>query len=242
MSFDTNNNWVYQIVGRNIHLWQVGSGGVVDTLGSYKIKLPGGYYGNQLVYPDEDITNGLRFEYTSLDAPFVDEAWESLTAQTGQNDDEAGANTGIAFVDGGGGSDTITDTGSSFLKAGFATGDKIRVIGSASNDGDYLLTAAISGTLTVASGNLTAEDAGESVTIYQIPDEDTDPDETSHVNLNRMLSLAVVDYLKSQLAEAAGSVELKEYFMKEFWGKAGDNVSNKRKVSMSFPMSPFGLR
>ena len=78
--------------------------------------------------------------------------------------------------------------------------------------------------------------------MYQIPDEDTTPDETNHVNLNRMLSLAVVDYLKAQLAEAAGSVELKEYFMKEFWGKVGDNESNKRKISMVFPISPFGVR
>ena len=242
MSFDTNKNWVYQIVGRNIHLWQVGSGGVVDTLGSYKIRLPSGYYGNQLVYPDEDITNGLRFEYTSLDAPFVDEAWESLTAQTGQNDDEAGANTGIAFVDGGGGSDTITDTGSSFLKAGFATGDKIRVIGSASNDGDYLLTAAISGTLTVASGSLTAEDAGESVTIYQVPDEDTDPDETSHVNVNRMLSLAIVSYVKAMNSERLTKVDEYKFYMQDFWKKVGDDDSNKRLITKVLPSSPYAIR
>ena len=242
MSYDTHKTWLYRLEGRYIHLWQYIQGAATTTLGDYKIRLPGEYYGNQLIYPNEDITNGLRVEYTALIEPFVDEAWESLTAQTGQNDDEAGANTGIAFVDGGGGSDTITDTGSSFVKAGFESGDKIRIIGSASNDGDYLLTAASAGTLTVATGSLTAEDTGESVTIFQIPAEDATPDETNHVNLNRLLSLSVVDYLKAQLADMQGNVQMKEYYMREFWKKVGDNESNKRKISMTFPTAPFAVR
>jgi hypothetical protein len=128
--------------------------------------------------------------------------------------------TGIAFVDGGGGSDTITDTGSGFVTAGFAATDKIRVIGSASNDGDY------------------------HVTIYQIPKAVTtsSADESSHINLNRMLSLACLDYLKAMLADREGDIERKEYYMKEFWGKVGDNESNKRKISMSFPSSPYALK
>ena len=239
MSYDTHKNWVYQLVGRNIHLWQyVQSANTVtltsDSGLSYKARLPGEYYGKHLIYPDEDITNGLRFEYTALIEPFVDEAWESLTSTI--------SGTGLAFVDGGGSSDTITDTGSGFVTGGFESGDKIRVIGSASNDGDYLLTAAIAGTLTVATGSFTAETAGESITIYQIPDEDTTPDETNHVNLNRMLSLAVVDYIKGQLSDAKGEIATKEYYMIEFWKKVGDNVSNKRKISMTFPISPFGVR
>lgn len=201
-------------------------------LDGYRIQLPDEYYGKQLIYPDEDITNGLRIEYTSLSEPFVDEAWESLSASA--------SGTGIAFVDGGGSSDTITDTASGF--GDFASGDKIRVIGSASNDGDYLLTAAVAGTLTVATGTLTAETATESITVYQVPDEDTSPDETNHLNLNRMLSLAVVDYLKAMLAEQQGNLEVKEYYMKQFWKKVGDNESNKRKISMSFPSSPYAIR
>ena len=237
MSYDTNRNWVYQLSGRYIHLWQYIRGAATTTLGDYKIRLPGEYYGNQLIYPDEDITNGLRFEYTALIEPFVGDAWEDLTASA--------SGTTISFNDDGdsaSGYNDIYDTGDGLLD--FENGDRIRVIGSASNDGDYTLTADAGGAryIQVGTGNLTDEAAGESVTIYQIPKEDASPDETNHVNLNRMLSLAVVDYLKAQLSETAGSVELKEYFMKEFWGKVGDNESNKRKVSMSFPMSPFGLR
>ena len=234
MSYDTNRNWVYQLSGRYIHLWQYIQGAATTTLGDYKIRLPGEYYGNQLIYPDEDITNGLRVEYTALIEPFVDEAWESLTSTI--------SGTGLAFVDGGGSSDTITDTGSGFVTAGFASGDKIRIIGSASNDGDYLLTGAIAATLTVATGSFTSETASQSITIYQIPDEDTTPDETNHVNLNRMLSLAVVDYIKAQLSDSKGELERKEYYMREFWKKIGDNESNKRKISMTFPSGPFSLR
>ena len=117
--------------------------------------------------------------------------------------------------------------------------------GSASNDGDYTLSgSASSGTLTVATGTFTAETASERITIRQIPLEvaTASVDETSHINLNKMLSLAVVDYVKSMMAELSGSVELKEYYMKEFYSKLGDNESNKRNISMSFPASPFAVR
>ena len=150
--------------------------------------------------------------------------------------------TGIAFVDGGGSSDTITDTGTGFVTAGFGTTDKIRVIGSASNDGDYQLTNAVAGTLTMATASLTAETAGESVTIYQIPKEDSSPDETSHINLNKMLSLACVDYVKAMLSDLSGDIQKKEYYMREFWKKIGDNDSNKRKIVMSFPICSYAVR
>ena len=57
-----------------------------------------------------------------------------------------------------------------------------------------------------------------------------------------MLSLAVVDYLKAMSFEMSGDIERKEYYIKEFYGKLGDNESNKRKISMSFPIGPFAVR
>ena len=127
---------------------------------------------------------------------------------------------------------------------GFASGDKIRVVGSTSNDGDYTTTGAASGTLTDSATTFTTETAGQSITIYQIPKPVTtsSADESSHMNLNRMLSLACVDYLKAMIADKAGDIERKEYYMREFWGKIGDNESNKRKISMSFPSAPYALR
>ena len=234
MSFDTNKTWFYQLLGRNLQLYQYVQTANTDTLAGFRIKLPLDYYANQLIYPNEDITDGLRIEYTSLDEPFIAEALEDMQVFID--------GTGIAFVDGGGGSDTITDTGSGFVTAGFGTTDKIRVIGSASNDGDYQLTNAAAGTLTMATGLLTAETASESVTIYQIPKEDTSPDETSHINLNKMLSLACVDYVKAMLSDNEGDLQKKEYYMREFWKKIGDNDSNRRKIVMSFPMGSYAVR
>ena len=63
MSFDTNRTWFYQIVGRDIQLWQYVLNANTDTLAGYRIRLPNDFYGNQLIYPNEDITDGLRIEY-----------------------------------------------------------------------------------------------------------------------------------------------------------------------------------
>ena len=234
MSYKTHQTWFYYLNGRSIQLYQRSDYGRTDTLGSYKIRLPDDSSGTYFIYPDEDIASGLRIEYTSLDTPFIAEALEDMQVFYG-------AST-ITFNDNGGSADTITDSASGL--GDFGTTDKIRVIGSKSNDGDYTLTASASGTLTVATGSFTAESAGESVTIYQIPKKvaTSSADETSHVNLNRMLSLACVDYLKAMLADREGDIDRKEYYMKEFWGKVGDNESNKRKISMSFPSSPYAIR
>ena len=94
----------------------------------------------------------------------------------------------------------------------------------------------------MATALLTAETAGESVTIYQIPKEDSSPDETSHVNLNKMLSLACVDYLKAMMSDNIGDIEKKEYYMREFWKKVGDYDSNRRKITMSFPQGAYSVR
>ena len=73
--------------------------------------------------------------------------------------------TDIAFVDGGGGSDTITSVANAF--GGYAVGDSITITGAAQagNNSTFTLTGAAAGTLTVATASLTAEIAGASVTI-----------------------------------------------------------------------------
>ena len=231
MSSYVDREWFYYLKGRNIHLYKLLGGssseritqsGVIKTLD------------RELMYPNEDIANGLRIEYTALNEPFVSEALETTTAY-------ASAIT-ISFGDGDGAGSTDTINYTSGL-GDFATSDKVRIQGSTSNDGDYTITSAASTSqLLVAAGSFTAEAAGERVTITQIPVEASSPDETSHPNLNRMLSLACLDYLKAMLADREGDIERKEYYMKEFWGKVGDNESNKRKISMSFPSSPYALK
>ena len=159
MSFDTNRTWMYQVVGKNIHLYQYVQTANTDTIAGYRIRLPNDYYGNQLIYPDESITNGLMYEGTAFIEAFV------------------------------------------------------------SNDPNEL------------SGN-------DNPTLTN----QTSPDEADHVNLSRMLSLAVVDYIKAMLADLGGEIEKKEYYMREFWKKVGDDQSNKRKISISFPIGAFAVR
>ena len=159
MSFDTNRTWIYHVVGKNIHLYQYVQTANTDTLAGYRIRLPNDYYGNQLIYPDETITNGLMYE-------------------------------GTAFIE------------------AFVSNDPNELDG---NDNPTLTNQA-------------------------------SPDEADHVNLSRMLSLAVVDYVKAMLADLGGDIEKKEYYMREFWKKVGDDQSNKRRISISFPLGVFAVR
>ena len=235
MSSYVRDQWFYQVSGRDIKLYIKKDVpiGTPDQLGRFS------YGGSNLDYPDEDITNGLRVEYTALIEPFVAEAFEDVTARA--------SGTKFSFNDDGdsaSGYNDLYDTADGLTD--FEDGDRIRVIGSASNDGDYTLTADAGGAryIQIGTGNLTDEAAGESITIYQIPKAvaDISVDESSHLNLNRMLSLAAVDYVRAQMKEAVGDLQGKEYCMREFWKKIGDNESNKRNISMTFPASPFAVK
>jgi hypothetical protein len=62
--------------------------------------------------------------------------------------------------------DTITDSNSGFVSAGFLAGDIVVISGSTSNDGEYEIRTVAAGTLTLNfSGRLTTEIAGDSVTV-----------------------------------------------------------------------------
>ena len=229
MSYDTDRTYAYIFSGKKIRIYKIvrSAGRIIDNQG----RVSGGKE-DDITYPDENISDGLRVEYTRVSEPFVAESLETTTI--------VASGITIAFRDNGGSSDTITDTASGF---NFADGDKIRVQGSTSNDGDYTLSGtANTGTLTVATGTFTAETAGERITITQIPKEVTSPDTTSSINLNKMLCLAVVDYCKAMISERDGEIDKKEYYIKEFYSKLADNESNKRVISVAFPISPFAVR
>ena len=233
MSSYVDREWFYYLRGRELLLYKLLGGSTSERItqsGVLKTQQ------NELMYPNEDIEDGLRLEYTALNEPFIAESFESTTGYA--------SGTGISFDPGP--AATISDTNDGFADTGkaFSQGDKIRVQGSSSNDGDYTLSSSGTvdeDTLTI-TGTFTLETSGERVTITQISLEDETPDATSHINLNRMLSLAVVDYLKAMSFEMSGDIERKEYYIKEFYGKLGDNESNKRKISMSFPIGPFAVR
>ena len=233
MSYNVSKEWYYYLRGRELLLYKLLGGSTTERISQSGILST---RDNELMYPDEDIADGLRIEYTALNEPFVAEALETTTAY--------GSGTNISFALSG---TRITTTTANFwdTTSGFAAGDKIRIQGSTSNDADYTIDS-FSGSgnsnMIVSGSTLTDENTGERVTITQIPKEVSSPDSTSHVNLNKMLSLAVLDYCKGMLAERNGEIDKKEYFMKEFYSKLGDNESNKRSISVSFPSGPFAVK
>lgn len=232
MSSYVDKDYFYYLRGRELLLYKL-----LGSRNSDRITQTGVLqsYDNELVYPDEDIANGLRVEYTRINEPFISEALETTTAYA--------SGITISFSDSG----YITSTPNTFWTSnGFNAGDKIRVKGSSSNDGDYTIVAIDTigdgNRLEVSGSTLTAESAGQRIIINQIPKEDTSPSSSSHINLNKMLSLAVVDYCKAMIAERNGEIDKKEYFMKEFYSKLADNESNKRIISVASPISAFAVK
>lgn len=74
--------------------------------------------------------------------------------------------TTIAFNENTADADTITDSASGFLVAGFQPGDQITVSGSASNDGTYTIATVAAGTITLLARNdLATEAAGATVVL-----------------------------------------------------------------------------
>lgn len=86
--------------------------------------------------------------------------------------------TTIAFNDNGAAADTITDSGSGFLVAGFQPGDTLQVSGSVSNNTSspsyFTIDAVTAGTITLlAKNSLTTEAAGATVKLIaakHVPD------------------------------------------------------------------------
>ena len=230
MSSYVDKDYFYYLRGRELLLYKL-----LGSRNSDRITQSGVLqsYDNELVYPDEDIANGLRVEYTRVNEPFIAESLETTLAYA--------SSTSISFT---ASSKFITTSVDVWVSSGFEVGDKIRVKGSSSNDGDYTISS-FSGSGNpniVTSESLIDESAGERITINQIPKEDTSPSSSSHINLNKMLSLAVVDYSKAMMAERNGEIDKKEYFMKEFYGKLADNESNKRIISVASPISAFAVK
>jgi hypothetical protein len=77
---------------------------------------------------------------------------------------------GLAFVDGGGSDDTITDSGTGFITQGFAPGDVLFVTGAttAANDAGctgVVVSGVVAGTLTIPTGSVDTAEAGIAKTI-----------------------------------------------------------------------------
>ena len=240
MSSYVDKDYFYYIRGRELLLYKL-----LGSRNQNRITQSGVLqsYDNELVYPDEDITDGLRIEYTALNDPFISESFENSTAY--------GTSTEVTFTS----SNRYVSVGSTsgwWKDHGFTDGDKIRIQGSASNDGEHIISGGVgisisAGAYTIqltSDSTITDESEGESVTITQVPKPVTvsSADSTSHINLNKMLSLAVVDYVKAMVSEERGEIDKKEYYMKEFYSKLADNESNKRIISVASSISAYSVR
>lgn len=235
MSYNVSEEWYYYLRGRELILYQLLGGSTNERITQSGVLRT---RDNELMYPNENIADGLRIEYTALDEPFVAEALETTTAY--------GSGTNISFALSG---TRMTTTTANFwdTTSGFAVGDKIRVQGSTSNDADYTIDSFGGGSnvnMVISGSTLTDESAGERITVTQIPKEvaSASVSETSHPNVNQSLSLAVVDYVKAMKAESIGDLTTKEYYIREFYSKLGDNESNKRKMAISFPAGVYAVR
>ena len=126
----------------------------------------------------------------------------------------SGDPTTLAFVDGGGSDDTITDSASGFVTDGFTTGDLITVTGAttAGNNTTYTLTNVSAGTLTMATASVDTAEAGiagttivatvASVLLVGIVGD------TNKYSANSSASLAAVGHVGSNViaADACGSM------------------------------------
>ena len=153
MSYDTDRTYAYIQSGKKLRLYKIrrSSGRIIDNQG----RVSGGNL-DDIIYPDEALSNGLRIEYTAIVDPFVDEDPE-----------------------------------------------------------------------TTANANLTAQ---------------SNPGESTHINLNRMLSLAVVDYVRAMMAERRGDLQAKEYYLREFHKKVADNESNRNKMYIANTIKTYAVK
>jgi hypothetical protein len=118
MSSYVDKDYFYYLRGRELLLYKLLGSRNADRITQTGVLQS---YDNELVYPDEDIANGLRVEYTRINEPFISEALETTTAYA--------SGTNISFT----GNDIVTTTSNFWdTTSGFAVGDKIRVKGSSS--------------------------------------------------------------------------------------------------------------
>lgn len=142
------------------------------------------------------------------------------------------ANMGTAtFVDGGGGSDTITRSAGSFVSDGWIIGERSQALDATTlaNDFEALLTAVASGTLTFATATVNTGEAfaaatqiqrlvylwrkqilanaGNAAAVAAVSMLDTTPQPALNSAPNRFLDLGPDDYLWAKVTTAMGAGE-----------------------------------
>ncbi len=134
-------------------------------------------------YPDTAVTAGLKIYYSKEESEISN---ASKTATT------------IAFVDSN--PDTLTDSGNGFLTAGFIANQNITVSGSTSNDGTYKIDTVAAGTITLTAGaSLTAEAAGDTVTLTSNTEPDLEESTVSYIIYGACLDYAIAKGMNNEI-------------------------------------------
>jgi hypothetical protein len=118
----------------------------------------------------KELMERVNMNQTGLALAYIKDGLEEIEMLIGENiktgtsaDARISAST-LAFTDNN--PDTITDSNSGFVDAGFVAGMKIVVSGSTSNNGTYTVDTVAAGTLTLSTDDsLTVEAAGEDVIV-----------------------------------------------------------------------------
>ena len=91
MSSYVDREWFYYLRGRELLLYKMLGGSSNERISQSGVLRT---RGKELMYPNEDIADGLRVEYTALNEPFVSEALETTSVVV--------SGTTISFGDGDG--------------------------------------------------------------------------------------------------------------------------------------------
>ena len=156
--------------------------------------------------PFETVADGLEIQYAYSPDYFIKETDDT--------------NTTLDTYKSTGGYLILEDTGSDNFSASpesLADGDYIVLRNAGRWNGLHKVSAAGAGyinTYTKYSGTGAAIAFEETVTLYY--GVDALVDESSTLDISRYQSNAVVYYLKAKLAEDAGDIEMREFFMREF--------------------------
>ena len=68
MSYNVSEEWYYYLRGRELILYQLLGGSTNERITQTGVLRT---RDNELMYPNENIADGLRIEYTAVDEPFV---------------------------------------------------------------------------------------------------------------------------------------------------------------------------
>ena len=212
------------------------------------------YYlkGNKIAITEKDFTaiqNGQTLTAPSIDLPQGGGRWKSPLSTVTDGLEIEYAYSPIYRIESIAVADKETassyETADGFLRfngTGFSTEsnvDYIVISGSERWNGLHKVTGLNTAHYTLAT-KYSGANVTETPTIYT--DIDTLNDESDHIDLSSYLSKALVYYVKARVAEDAGQLEMREFFLKEFRKMVEKSESSRIHGSRMIMSGPNAIR